>query len=281
LLYEVEYYNAASGSEEAIYWVKVPTITGNNANKNMVCMAYGNDPNGTNQDNKTSVWDSHYKIVHHYGNSSTLSVSDSSSAGNSGTITGSIPATTGYVNGAASFPGTSGNHISNSSPTGMDVGTITVSAWIKASSYNNYEGIIERYNTTSGYQGFLLNVNNSHIRLDIQSNSAYNRAIGSVNVTDGNWHFVQGTYDGSNIKVYTDNSQDGSTVGFSGGSPSTGQTLYIGEDPYGNGRYFTGLIDEVRISNVARSADWLKLEYYSMKKTNWNGDGWITWNSEI
>ena len=36
--------------------------------------------------------------------------------------------------------------------------------------------------------------------------------------------------------------------------------------------YFNGKFDDVRYSNIDRSADWLKLEYYSMKKTNYNGD---------
>jgi lysozyme family protein len=48
-----------------------------------------------------------------------------------------------------------------------------------------------------------------------------------------------------------------------------------------------GSIDEVRyrtftgLSSWTVAADWIKLEYYSTRKTNWNGDSWITWNSEL
>jgi hypothetical protein len=41
------------------------------------------------------------------------------------------------------------------------------------------------------------------------------------------------------------------------------EPVRIGTDRLG--RYFNGIIDEVRISNIARSADWIKAQYLSMK----------------
>ena len=33
-------------------------------------------------------------------------------------------------------------------------------------------------------------------------------------------------------------------------------------------QYFSGLIDEVRLSSIARSANWINFEYYNMSSTN-------------
>lgn len=60
--YEVEFYNSAT--PEAIYWARAPQVDGNST-ADYVWVAFGNDPNGTNQDNKTGVWASTYKFVNH------------------------------------------------------------------------------------------------------------------------------------------------------------------------------------------------------------------------
>ncbi len=37
--------------------------------------------------------------------------------------------------------------------------------------------------------------------------------------------------------------------------------MQIGHDQFGTGRYFRGYFDEARVSNTARSADWILTEY--------------------
>ena len=83
LNYEVEFYSAVT--QEAIYWVKVPSVTGNSATDKII-VAYGNDPNGSNQDNANGVWDSNYAAVYHMQDgASSSSVNDSTSNANTGT----------------------------------------------------------------------------------------------------------------------------------------------------------------------------------------------------
>ena len=65
------------------------------------------------------------------------------------------------------------------------------------------------------------------------------------------WSYVALTSDGNGLKLYVNGAQAASnaTVGTAG----TGGALYLGAADTTTG-YFTGLIDEVRLSNVARAA---------------------------
>jgi len=75
--YEVELYNATgnTSTNEAIYWIRVPSVAGNSTSDS-TWVAFGNDPNGTNQDNPTGVWDSSFKMVQHLGDNSWADGSD-------------------------------------------------------------------------------------------------------------------------------------------------------------------------------------------------------------
>jgi len=76
--------------------------------------------------------------------------------------------------------------------------------------------------------------------------------------TDGSWHHVAATYDGTNCRIY----KDGVLIGTSNKTGNIvfetayGLTTYIGA--YSGGEYFDGLIDEVRFWNTARTQQQLQ-----------------------
>lgn len=88
---------------------------------------------------------------------------------------------------------------------------------------------------------------------------------GTSKINDGAWHHVAFTWDGSTVKVFVDYKQDK----FSNGAArqfSNSSTISYGDDnrtriggyPYYNAsgsRKFNGLVDEVRVSNVALTPD--------------------------
>ena len=94
-------------------------------------------------------------------------------------------------------------------------------------------------------------------------------SAGDANVTDGAWHHVTLTRvrNGTNTLYVNGVSQDTSTGPDTAIDP-TGD-IYIGrrEDGSAN-RYFGGTLDEIRISDVERSVDWVKTVY-----NNTNGPG--------
>jgi hypothetical protein len=100
--------------------------------------------------------------------------------------------------------------------------------------------------------------------------------IGNASGADfDTWIRLVGVYDGSIWTVYYNGDGSGSAVGSQSqdgrGAILTNGAWYIGGHPRpangGNAwsRWFSGDLDEVRISNVARSADWVKLDYENQR----------------
>ena len=77
-------------------------------------------------------------------------------------------------------------------------------------------------------------------------------AGGSSALAANTWSYLAETYDGSTIRLYVNGTQVGSLAA-SGAVLSSTSPLQIGGDSL-FGQYFSGLIDEVRVYNVALSA---------------------------
>ena len=85
------------------------------------------------------------------------------------------------------------------------------------------------------------------------------------------WHFVSAVfeYDADTIRLYIDGTQVlAQNVDFSASNttPSTpSHSVYIGVGDLGTDEPFYGLLDEVRVSRVGRSAGWMALDYESQR----------------
>jgi len=75
-------------------------------------------------------------------------------------------------------------------------------------------------------------------------------AVSTHVVNDGLWHYVAGTYDGANVRVFIDGQADGSAA-YSGTIGTITYPTVVGGRPFN--QFFTGTLDEVRLSSVARS----------------------------
>src|SRR5205807_8400474 len=106
----------------------------------------------------------------------------------------------------------------------------------------------------AGSTAAIFDLGNSDTRYEVAS---------STNVEDNNWHHVVATYDGSGnqsgMRIYVDGTLSGT------GSPATisntirnSYNLTFGCDAAVPYTPLNGWLDEVRISNSARSADWFK-----------------------
>ncbi len=88
------------------------------------------------------------------------------------------------------------------------------------------------------------------------------RADGSSLVPPGYWVHVAITYDGTTRRFYINGELDRETTENSGPlAGASGLPLWIGGDRHG-GYYFQGLIDELRIWSVARSAEEIRATMY-------------------
>jgi hypothetical protein len=290
LPYEVEYYDGTL--QEAIYWVKIPTVLhdgdANYATRNFLYTGYGNDPDGNDYHGvyasydaqRWAVWDGNYKMVLHMGDNSWVSspapeCKDSTSYAQDSTNQGSSD-TNGIARQGRYF---SSNYIEKSTfnlPTGS--GARTISTWFQATS-NNTAQIVGWGNNSTSNRFCLLT--NSAGRL---STELCNGERGFTWTYNTNWHYLATTYPAGgvigDIKLFYDGTEQSCTTYNSTSINTTLSNFNIGKFSGYSGYYFYGNIDEIRISDIVRSADWQALEYYTVKKSQFNGDSWLQWEGE-
>lgn len=179
---------------------------------------------------------------------STSTATDSSGSGNHGTLTGANgkprPAL-GRLGQALSFDGVD-DYVG---ATGNDNSNFSTSAWVKTSSTDSFDGIVEYSTSLNGRRG--IGLANGNVLIVYAS--TYRLSTGAV-VNDGRWHHIIGTYDGTTPIVYVDGvavslgAENGGLVGSSASS-----IVRIG-DFTANGYKLNGSIDDVRIYNRALTA---------------------------
>lgn len=161
-----------------------------------------------------------------------------------------VPDRFGNINKAFDFNGTS-NYIDVSDNNTLDLlSTFTISGWYNttATSANLYT-LVGKSRDNTGGTGYVLayGIPSSTLSLNWGPNIVLN--IPSAIYSSG-WHFMVGTSDGSNIKIYMDSVmiQSMST------SPSlinSTASLNIGRENSILGRYFLGKLDDIGIWNRA------------------------------
>jgi len=138
------------------------------------------------------------------------------------------------------------------------------------------------YDEGGSTNGFYLGVNSDNtVRTVTRDNGSQFDSSASYSDTAG-FHYIVGVYNAGTLILYVDGDEEQTqTTGYvdgeisaHSGEPGIGYSPDSNAVGSGTGEYFSGIIDEVRISNSARSADWIKAQYLSMN------DGFITFEDE-
>ncbi|MDR3693255.1 DUF2341 domain-containing protein [Mucilaginibacter sp.] len=257
--YQVESYNQTTGT--LLVWVQIPTLT--YATNKSITFYYGSTSPSTTHNTTfyQNTWASDYKGVFHFNESSyTGSVTDGSSGAHTGTTSGMTSAdlVTGKIGTAYSFNGSSKKITFGSIPI---TGTFTLSAWIKLSAINIDQKVMTNQSSAGNSSGgYKLGVFTNNYA-ETESGTAGDRGSTPYPTafTTGTWHYIQGVYTGSTLSTYVDGAAY--EVLSTTNNPSGTNPFYIGVGEGGNQYYFNGIIDEARVSNVAKSSDWIKAEY--------------------
>jgi hypothetical protein len=142
-------------------------------------------------------------------------------------------------------------------------GALTAEAWIKTSDGGG--GIAAKIATDVTYYGYIFAVggnteSNGKISYFGDSSQGYAWSYGNSIVNDNSWHHIAVVHSGTTAYFYKDGEADGTaTVGTR--TSNSAEDFWMSIDNTGCTGYLGGIIDEVRLSNIARSADWLKTEY--------------------
>jgi Concanavalin A-like lectin/glucanases superfamily/Domain of unknown function (DUF2341) len=266
LSWEIESYNASTGS--VVFWVKLPTVS--HTADTVFYIFYGNSKIATFQGNKSGTWGSNYAAVYHMADSAANpNVADSTSRGNTGTAQANTSGktATGEISRALSFDGST-DYIGAGAGSSFNIlGNITIEAWINVNSMPSVGE--QAYVCGRGYNG---EHESYFLRLETGDDGTNYVEAGTFNFPDpylaqvavsgftGGWHHVVGTFDGQ-WNIYVDGVKTTSAQTL--GPLPTNEPFLIGARDANGGTlsYLNGRIDEVRVSNIARSADWISTEY--------------------
>jgi hypothetical protein len=246
-------------------WVKLTlTKDAGDSSNDMVYMYYGNssatEPAAASTYGSRNVWNSDYKGVWHLKETSGT-VADSTSNANNGAASGVNMNATGKIDGGDDFDG-SNDYVSITSSSSLQItSAMTISAWIKGDTFSNsdptYVNAILRKGEDNPYNYQLaVNMRQVSMFLDGYDGSGIH---GNTVLNTGTWYYATGTWNGSTVTIYLNGASDG-TGSKTGAIGTDSRALYLGGRT-GATDIFDGVLDEVRISNSARSAQWVQTEY--------------------
>ncbi len=153
----------------------------------------------------------------------------------------------------------------------------TISVWIRATTTggNGYGRIVDKATNLAGANGWTLHIQStgpgataygvSFERGFSVSSGAY---LTSASMGLDTWHHVALVHDDgapTTTSVYIDGKAVAmnNTLPAGAPQPDNATTLRIGNESMSNSRSFDGLIDEVRLERVARSAGWIEADHLS------------------
>ncbi|MCK4614481.1 MAG: DUF2341 domain-containing protein, partial [Thermoplasmata archaeon] len=259
--YEIERWDNSNNLAEI--WVKIPSVSSGTDTE--FYMYYGNSGASDGQD-AANVWDTNYVAVWHLGEDPTGTIYDSTSNNNDGTTYGSMTSSDlidTKIGKGLDLDGTD-DYIQWPLNNGLDItgNQITLSGWARTPSggVDNDEALINKVG--SGYP-YMLGMQDSTGAQDLHNFRVYNGnkqvRIQPASVPVNEWVYLAGRYDGSNCYAYVNGLQVGTDT--LTGNIVTGTAVYSGRRS--DTRRYEGDMDELRVSNIARSAEWIKASYYS------------------
>jgi biopolymer transport protein ExbB len=255
LAYERESWSGGGGAAvTAIFWVKTDVAM---AGTYIFC--YFGNPSATDGADPENVWDANFKAVYHMKDATTSTILDSTANNNDGAKTGAnepIEAT-GKIGKGQDFDGVN-DFIAAPS---ISVTQITLSAWIKPIFDANYKTFFDTGNL------IMTVLPDRVIEIGVEGFAG----VASSPVLGDDWlHFV-GIVNGANALFYFNGALDSTRANqeFTSGIVNLGRYS-------GGGQNYKGLLDEIRLSSIARSAEWIAYEYANMNPA----DGGLTWGDE-
>ncbi|MES2981605.1 MAG: DUF2341 domain-containing protein [Verrucomicrobiota bacterium] len=255
LSYEIEHWDSING--QAAVWVKIPTISGNARQEIKMYWGKSGISSQSNGSHVFNASNGYCSVMHLNGN-----VQDST--GSTSPVNGGATPTTAVIGSTAMNLST--GDITASNITNFPSGTNPASTgevWFRARKVFNFTmplawGNKDYYgwNTWKMHIGFW-NSPTTVLPAPLTCRGPA-KLSGSAALAAQQWYHLVYTNSGGNAKLYVNGVLDGTASGSSMtiANPQALAMTMAGGD---------GDVDEARISNVARSADWVKLQYENQK----------------
>jgi len=257
--HEIESFDGSTGT--LVAWVNIPALS--SSNDTSFYMYYGN-PSCINQAYPEKTWDSNYELVYHMNEANLAKIIDSTSNKRNTTSrsNGSPSSVNGKSGKAIHFA--SGNwYIFPCSDIFRGNSDYSVELWFNADSMSAlaYLMILNQY---AALNPLLLgwNTANNILRTAKRTDYSWSAPVQTTALSTNTWNSVSLTYStvsGWNLYWNTSSTSNPATSSLDSVSSNNG----LGGVWDGTST-FIGTIDEVRISNIVRSAAWVQTSYATM-----------------
>ncbi|HEX6227824.1 MAG TPA: DUF2341 domain-containing protein, partial [Chryseolinea sp.] len=263
LPFQLESYNSTTG--KIVAWVNVGTVT--NGTNVTIQMYYGNAAITTNQSN-TSTWSAGYRGVWHFnGNVNDASANNYTSVNN-----GTTDQASGKIGNARNF---NGNWVELTNFPDLN-SNFTITGWINSSNVaqDGQRVFVDDVGNTGGY-GFSLADEGTSGRMRFYSRNSNPVSLdaattpASVLLSNNTWYHVAAVADisGAVKRIYINGVQRATGAYTNAWGTDTGNASIGGETASGEtANRFNGMLDEIRVSSNALSANWIATEYNSQNQ---------------
>ncbi len=259
--FEIESWNSSTGEIQA--WVETDIST---TVDKVIYMYYGNS-SATDISDAEGVWDINFVMVQHMQEDPTdtsPAFKDSTSNNNDGTDYGDMTSddqVAGQIDGSLNFDWVDYIHIpSGYTNTIKGDNTNTVEYWVQQNFHDEYGGV--HVDMEDDVQGYVTQWDNNN-KVIFAAGGSYRTYTPSPAISLGNiYHFAfvkTGTGDSGNL--FINGNLQSNYTGTMASMPDIESDLIIGKYHDEILWEFYGVIDEIRISNVARTAGWIETEY--------------------
>ncbi len=266
--HEIELYDYPTGELSA--WVNVPALS---SSVNTTLYVYYGNPSCGNQENVTGVWDADYIMVHHLTEDGTATRLDSTSYANDAAAAGAPASVTAVIGTGNEFFGTD-DFLSVAYDASLALSHWTITAWVKPDNAASSQGIVTRGVHSFDHRNYALFIGEAGTFGAVyeDENGVDSATVYTPAISAGEWYCVTTTHqdlpETRRSRIYLDGvieDENLETI-----SPRTTQTsnLAIGNYNAGGWLKFDGILDEIRMSRIERSAEWISTSYNTMDDPN-------------
>jgi biopolymer transport protein ExbB len=238
--------------EMAIVWVKVPKISAS-SKQDFIYVYYGN-PDATKGEDRAGTFDKNTVALFHFGEAEGQPKDMTGYNNNAATFAGSLGLPS-IIGKGVSFSGGNDKMVIPSNPSLDMSGGFTFSAWVKVNTPQKDTYLLSR---EEGDNAITIGIDNMRLYCRLKNGKddtlmTNDKAV----IPSGDWHHVAVTAEHKGkLALYIDAAQVYS-VDLASVLPNIANEVYVGASGKGDHAY-AGEMDELSLSNTARSDAWVK-----------------------
>ncbi len=262
LHYEREYYD---GTSKGYFWVRVPHIESSTTTDIYI---YYNNSGAEDGSDPDAVWDANYVGVWHMNeNQIAGGVQDSSGGGHTLTNSGTDDIA-GKISQGRDFIDANNDYMEAAHSDDWIVDDFTISMWLNNDDKTNNCYLFYHYDSVE-LDGIQIRVDTSKYREQVYVSGQTTTTTLSDNDAGETWEYMHFTRSsGDTIYMYRNSTLQADDADNISGTIDSTDKLWFGTILNAGSDWYDGLMDEVRFSNVARTAPWIKFEYYNIMESD-------------